>query len=127
MAEKIRLVAGDTRPQLIFSITDQETGIPFNFSQPTTAVRVKLREAGATAVKATMTCGKLTGVVNADGTINYNAPYDVPGAGGRVFMDWDPTALNTAGEYEAEIEITYSDGTVQTVYEILKFKVREQF
>lgn len=127
MAEKIRLVAGDSRPQLIFSITDQDTGVPINFSETDTVVRVKLREAGGTDIKATMICGKLIGVVNADGTVNYNAPYNTPGSGGRVYMDWEPGALSNAGEYEAEIEITFPDGTVQTVYDLLKFRVREQF
>lgn len=127
MAEKIKLVAGDSRPQLIFSITDQDTGVPMNFSESETVVRVKLREAGATDIKATMTCGKLIGVVNTDGTVDYSAPYNTPGSGGRVYMDWEPGALNTAGEYEAEIEIQFPDGTIQTVYDLLKFRVREQF
>jgi hypothetical protein len=127
MAEKIRLVAGDSRPQLIFSITDQDTGVPMNFSETETVVRVKLREAGDTEIKATMLCGKLIGVVNADGTINFAAPYNTPGSGGRLYMDWEPGALDSAGEYEAEIEITFPDGTIQTVYDLLKFRVREQF
>jgi hypothetical protein len=127
MAEKIKLVAGDSRPQLILSITDQDTGVPMNFSEVGTAVKVKLRAAGDTAVKSTMTCGKLIGLVLTDGSVNYDSPYNTPGSGGRVYMDWNPGALDTAGEYEAEIEITFTDGTIQTVYDLLKFRVREQF
>jgi hypothetical protein len=32
-----------------------------------------------------------------------------------------------AGDYEGEIEITFADNQVQTVYDLLKFKVREDF
>jgi hypothetical protein len=32
-----------------------------------------------------------------------------------------------AGDYEGEIEITFADDQVQTVYDLLKFKVREDF
>jgi hypothetical protein len=127
MAEKIRLVQGDSRPQIVLSLTDEFTGVAINLSEQDTVVRVKLREAGATSVKATMICGKLLGFQNADGTINYGSPYNVPGAGGRVFMDWEPNALSSVGEYEAEIEITYPDGSVQTVYDVLKFRVRAEF
>jgi hypothetical protein len=33
----------------------------------------------------------------------------------------------SSGDYEGEIQITFFDGTIQTVYELLKFKVREDF
>jgi hypothetical protein len=31
------------------------------------------------------------------------------------------------GDYEGEIEITFSDSQIQTVYDTLRFKVREDF
>lgn len=127
MAEKIKLVQGDSRPQLILSITDQDTGVPINLSEVGTTVNVKLRESGSTAIKATMLCGLLMGKVLDDGSVDYASPWNVPGAGGRVYMDWEPGALDNAGDYEGEIEITFPDGTIQTVYDLLKFKVREQF
>lgn len=127
MSEKIKVVQGDTRPQLIFSITDQQTLAPINLSDSSTVTLVKFRPAGSATVKATMTCGKLPGVVLEDGSINFAAPYDVPGAGGRLYMNWSPTALDTAGDFEAEIEITFADGTIQTAFDTIKFKVRPQF
>ena len=40
----------------------------------------------------------------------------------------DPTSLaGDAGDYEGEIEITFQDGQIQTVYDLLKFKLREEF
>lgn len=127
MAEKIKLVQGDTRPQLVFSITDETTGTPVDFSTAGTSAQMKFRPVGATEVKATMPCGKLSGIVREDGSIDYTAPYDVPGAGGRLYMNWSATALDTEGEFEGEIEITFSDNTVQTVYDAIKFKIRKQF
>jgi hypothetical protein len=127
MSDKIKLVAGDTRPQLVFAITDDYTKLPIDLSNPATTIALKFRQVGTSVIKATMVCGKLAGVLNVDGTISYDAPYGAPGVGGRAFMDWSPTALDTEGEYEGEIEITYPDGTVQTIFDTLKFKVRSQF
>jgi hypothetical protein len=31
------------------------------------------------------------------------------------------------GDYEGEIEITFSDSQIQTVYDLLKFKIRQDF
>ena len=43
-------------------------------------------------------------------------------------MIWNRTTLDiAAGTYEGEIVITYSDGRVQTVFDRLKFKVRDDF
>lgn len=127
MSEKIKLVAGDTRPQLVFSITDDTTGAPIDLSAAGTSVSLKFRKVGSATIKDTMACGKLAGLLNADGSIDYTGGYAVPGAGGRAFMDWSPTALDTEGEYEGEIETTFAGGGVQTVFETLKFKVRSQY
>ncbi len=42
-------------------------------------------------------------------------------------MDWSVDALDTAGEFEGEVEVTFPDGRIQTAFAILKFQVREQF
>lgn len=125
--EKIKLVAGDTRPQLKFTITDDVTGLPIDVSEAGATVKLKFRQIGAAVLKDTMECGKMAGLVREDGSIDYTGPYAIPGAGGRAYMDWSATALDTPGEFEGEIEITFADGGVQTVFETLKFKVRSQY
>jgi hypothetical protein len=35
--------------------------------------------------------------------------------------------LTVAGDFEGEIEITFGDGQIQTLYDVLKFKIREDF
>jgi hypothetical protein len=127
MTTKIRLVQGDTRPQLRFAVTDPATGTPIDFSDGGVTVRFKFRAAGASATKETLMCSKMPGFIESDGTINTNPPYNVPGAGGRVVLNWGPDSLDTTGDFEGELEVTFSDGAVQTVYDFVKFTVREQF
>ena len=84
MAEKIKLVQGDTRPALVCNITDDTTGLPV----------------------------------------------DITGTAGQVaFYPASAPAMlqGEAGDYEGEIQITFADGQIQTVYDLLKFKVREDF
>lgn len=126
MSEKIKLVQGDTRPQLILSLTDDSTGLPIDVS--TATVRLKFRAAGETTILATLSASPIAGVVQPDGSVNSLAPYDVAGKGGRCAVGWTADALNQpAGDYEGEVEITYADASIQTVYDLLKFKLRSQF
>lgn len=126
MAEKIKLVQGDTKPALVVSLTDETSGAPIGLN--TTTVRMYFRAVGSETVLATLVGILLVGKVNEDGSIDSNAPYNNAGAGGRVQFLWGSTDLNQdAGDYEGEIEITYADGTKQTVYDLLKFKLRKDF
>lgn len=125
MADKFRLVQGDTAPSINLVITDRSSGEPIDLTGAT--VIVKFREVGAAIVKATLSCDLLTGYVEEDGTIITTPPYDVPGAGGRLRMNWSLTALDDAGEFEAEVEATFSNNQIQTAYDLLKFTVRPQF
>lgn len=127
-SEKIKLVQGDTRPQLILSVTDQISKRPVDLSAAGTQVRLLFREVGAEDLKATMNCYPIVGYLNPETReVETQPPYNVPGRGGRVVMGWLPDALDTAGEFEGEVETTFPDGTVQTVYETVRFTVREQF
>lgn len=110
MVEKIKLVQGDTRPTLVTTLTDSITGVPISLTGAT--VRLYFRAVGATTLTAT-----LVGSV-------------VDAANGIVSFFWtdSPTALSgDAGDYEGEVEITFSDGGIQTVYDVLKFKLRQDF
>lgn len=126
MSEKIKLVQGDTKPALILSLTDENSGEPIGVSGSTT--RMYFREAGTTTILATLTGTLLAGKVLEDGTVDTDAPYDTAGAGGRVQFNWGSTDLDQdPGNYEGEVEITFSDGTIQTVYDLLKFRIRQDF
>lgn len=126
MAEKIKLVQGDTKPALVVSLTDYNSGAALGLNGST--VRMYFRAVGQTTVLATLVANLLPGIVLTDGTINLNSPYNTLGSGGRLQFNWGSTDLNQdAGDYEGEIEITYPDGTIQTVYDLLKFKLRKDF
>ncbi len=120
---RIYLVQGDTRPRPIFTLRDKD-GDPIDLSSAG-QIRFLMRKVGETAVKD-MTCLKLSGLLQDDDTVSYAPPYDAAGKGGRVQVVWAADALDAAGKYEAEIEITFGDGTKQTVYQRIPITVREQ-
>lgn len=123
--EKIRLVKNDTRPQLVLSLTDSGDGLPIDISAAGTVVRMKFRKRGTAVLTDTLTATKLPGFVREDGTVDYTDL--TPGRGGRCYFNWSSQSLaGDAGDYEGEIEITFPDG-IQTVYDLLKFKVRPDF
>lgn len=108
MAQVIKLVQGDTRPTLKVTITDQNSNdAPVNISGAN--IRLKFREMDGTLLLDT-----LTGIV-------------IDGANGVCLFFWNPNTLVNAGDYEGEIEITYEAGSIQTVFDLVYFVVREQF
>lgn len=127
MASKIKLVKDDTGPQIVFSLKDAFTDEPIDLSNIGTSLTFFFRAVGSTTLKDTITMSKLTGLQNDDGSITTTAPYDTAGRGGRCAVPWNATSLDTVGEFEGEIQITFNDGTVQTVYDIQKFSIRADF
>lgn len=110
MSEKIKLVQGDTRPALVCNLTDSTTGGAVNIVGAT--IVLKFRATGATELQATVP-GTVTD--GANGQVTFypaSAPEMLQGA---------------AGDYEGEIEVTFSDTQIQTVYDVLKFRLREDF
>ena len=120
-SETIYLVQGDTLPQLKLTIRDQNTaaaGATLDPEDETTwakidltsaTVRMRVREVGGTSVKGTLV-GNLTDPTN-----------------GEVVFLFDSDTLDTSGTFEAEVEYEASNGSIQTVYDLIKLQVREQF
>lgn len=108
MAEKIKLVRGDTRPQLQLTLTNELNDLAVDLTDATLVMR--FRQAGSSQVLDT-----LSGIVT-------------DGVNGKVVFLWNLNTLNVEpGDYEGEIEITFPSLEVQTVYELLKFRVRQDF
>ena len=120
-SDTIKLVVGDTLPEIVCTLKDSNTAAsgktldvedsstwaPINLSSG--SVKMIIREVGKTDLTATITM-TLTDASNGVATC--------------VFPSGTWTA---AGTYEGEIEFTNSSSKIQTVQELLKFMVRDDF
>ena len=121
--DTINLVANDTKPEINLVLKDSNTaatGLTLDPDDSTTwaviditdpTVKVKFRALGTSNILDTMTCVKVAPFTN-----------------GACFMPWNADTLAvSAGTYEGEIELTYTDGAILTLFDRLKFKVRSDF
>ena len=106
----IRLTAGDEKPLIVVTLTDDLTGQPIDLSLASTTVFMKFRKAGTTTLLSTISCSKLSG--GTTGQVQF-------GFSGGV-LDVDP------GMYEGQIVVNFN-GDDQTVYDTLRFTVRDSF
>lgn len=117
----IKLVVGDTLPELNFTLKDSNTaaaGKTLDADDSTTwaavnltgsTVRFRIREVGSTSVLSTIT-GTITGAST-----------------GEVTITFPSSTWTSAGTFEGEIEHTTSGGGIQTVQDLIKFQVRDDF
>lgn len=117
----IKLVVGDTLPELTFTLKDSNTAAagqtldaendatwaPIDLSSGT--VRFRIREVGQTTVLQTITAS----ITDA--------------TGGECALTFPTGTWTAAGTYEGELEFTKSNGQIQTVQDLVKFKVRDDF
>jgi hypothetical protein len=120
-SQTLKLVTGDTLPELTFTLKDSQTaasGKTLDANDSTTwapinvsgaSVKLRLRELGSNSVKSTLTCSV------------------TDGSNGKVATDFPTGTLDTAGTFEGELEVTFATGGIQTVHDLIKFKVRSDF
>jgi hypothetical protein len=92
----------------ILDSENSSTWAPIDLTGAT--AKLKFKALGSTALKSTI-------------TMTLQAPY----TDGKVFMQWPTGVLDTAGTFTGDVEVTYSSGAIQTVYDQLKFKVRGDY
>jgi hypothetical protein len=110
MSDVIKLVSGDNLPQVVLTLTDDSTGAALDLSAATTAVSVVFRAAGGTTVLSTITASKVG-----------------DGSDGKVAFGFPASTLDVAeGMYEGEVKIDFN-GSIQSIYETLRFRVRASF
>ena len=110
MTERIKLVRGDTAPQIRLTLTDEVSGTPINLLGST--VTLHFRAVGSETVLFSRQA-----IINAE-----------IASTGVCVISWQTNDLNQVpGDYEGEIEIVRSTGSRETLYDILKFRLREQF
>ena len=105
-----QLVQSDQAPQVKATLTRQDDGSVVNFAGGSCAL--KFRAKGATVTLFTLAA--------ADISTNF--------ALGIAVFSFSGTQLAIdEGYYEGEIEVTYSSGTIETVFEVLNFYLRSDF
>ena len=122
--ETINLVKGDDLPALEIILRDSNaaaSGQTLDLGDPTTWAFLNLTNVNAVKLKI-----RRQGIETLVDTITFTRVQ--PYTDGKVIMDWGLTTLDDGiGDYEGEIEITYTDGKVLTVPDLLKFNLRAQF
>lgn len=107
----IYLVQGDTGPQIFITVTREDTGVAINVGGG--SARLKVRKKGATTVLFTLTAADI-GSNLAEGKLYFS-------------LDGGQLATIAAGNYEGELELTFSDSIIETVYEKVDIVIREDF
>lgn len=119
--DTIKLVTGDTLPDLRFVLKDSSvgaTGLVYDENNSATwapinligaTVRLRIRKIGETEITSI-----ITGVLSDP-------------ANGAVVFPFTSDAFTVDGLYEGEVEVTYATGGIHTVYDLVKFKVRNDF
>jgi len=109
MAQTFKYVQGDTGPQLRLTFTDEDTGTATDLTGAT--VKLHFRAAGEDTVLFSK-------------TLTISSPYTA----GIAIVVWSTGDLDQdAGAYQGEVEVVRSSGVRETLYDILKFKIREDF
>jgi hypothetical protein len=120
-SDTVNMVTGDSLPELNFTLKDSSTAATGKrldeYDDSTWAplaldganVNLRVRKQGSTSVDKTIACS-IT-----DETL------------GKVKASFANSPFSDPGTYEAELEITFSGGGVQTVNDLIKIKVRSDF
>lgn len=112
MAETYKYVQGDTGPQLRLTFSDEDTGTATDLTGAT--VNLHFRAAGEDTILWTK--------------VLYVNPDPAESVKGIAIVNWQPGDLDIEpGAYEGEIEVVRASGVRETIYDKLKFKIREDF
>ncbi len=105
----LKLVQNDTLPQLIINLTDKTDSSAIDLTN-VSSIALKIKPIGGSVIKSSIPMYR-------------TAPY----TDGRVFMDFPAGALDTAGTFTGEVELTYLTGAIQTVFDEIKLEVRGDY
>lgn len=105
----IKLVQGDTAPQLRLTLTDTLNGAAIDLTGAT--VTLHFRAAGTTTL-----------------LFSRQAVVLAPAANGIAVLAWNVGDLDVpAGDYEGEVEVVLASGLRETLFDTLQFTLREDF
>ena len=107
---KVKIVSGDSDQVLSLNISEFPSGAKVNLTNG--SVAFKFRKVGTTNTLFTKAGTIGVGAASGDCTV--------------TLASADLASL-IAGDYEAEVEVTQSNGTRQTVFDPVEFRVRDDF
>jgi hypothetical protein len=105
----IYLVQNDTGSQIKVNLTREDTGSAVDLSGAT--VRLKFKKKNTANVLSTLTAAAGSDLSN----------------GEAIFVFAAADTDITAGDYIGEIEVTFSDDSIESVFETIDIVVREDF
>lgn len=118
----INYVVNDTMPDVSVIVRDSSTGavgVTYDENNSDTwapidltdlnQVFLRIRKLGETTISQTV-----QGIV-------------ADAAAGKVLFNFANDPFTSSGTFEGEVELTYDDGGKQTLFDLIKFKVREDF
>jgi hypothetical protein len=109
MTERIKLVRNDTGPQIKLTLTNELTDLPIDLTGASVTLHFR--------------------AVDTE-TVLFSRPAFINPATasqGICIIEWAVGNLNVeAGDYEGEIEVVLSSGLRETIFSLLKFRVREE-
>lgn len=109
--ETLFLVQGDNGSQVKVEITRDDTGLAVNLVGSTPTLKFKKKN-----------------TANVLASINSSVTDTDDLEAGVAIFQFNSSALEiNAGDYVGEIQITFDDGTIETVYEELQFTLREDY
>lgn len=110
MATSFNYVQGDTGPQIKVTLVDEDTNAATDLT-------------GATATLHFRAAGESTVLFSRNLFIQSDTA-----TSGIAILQWQSNDLNQeAGTYEGELEVIRSSGLRETLYETLRFRIREDF
>lgn len=105
------LVQGDNGSQVKVTITRDDTGAAVNLTNCTVTMKFKKKN----------TSNVLT-------SINSSTTLEADLEAGIALFQFNSAALDiTAGDYVAEVQLTFVDGVIETAFEELEFTLREDY
>lgn len=119
--QTVKMVTGDTLPEVTVNLKDSNTaasGQTLDENNSDTwapivltgaTVRMRIRTVGSTTILKTLTM-TITDATN-----------------GKAATVFPADTFTESGVYEGEVEVTFSGGGVQTLYDLIKFNVRSDF
>jgi hypothetical protein len=107
--DTLYLVQNDSGAQVKVTVTRDDTGAVVNLTGATVLLKFKRRN--TSNILSTIQAEVLSDFENGEAIFNFNGTsLDIP-----------------SGDYVGEVEVTFSSGAIETVFEELEFMVREDY